>query len=188
MLNINEIWKPIKGFELFYEISNLGNIRNSKGRIMSPYINNRGYHCIDLTVNKVRTKHLVHRLVLLTFVGNPTNLPEVNHLDENKSNNTLANLEWCSRSHNKQHSMKSGTYDKIYTLRNSLGKKHKPNTASKYHNVSYDKERNKWAAVIISNKQHFGFKRFDTEIEAALHVNWIIDTYGFTDRPKNIID
>lgn len=187
MLNNNEeIWKPVKGFENYYEISTLGRIRNSR-KIMKTYINNSGYECIDFTVNKVRTKHLVHRLMLLTFVDNPNNLPEVNHKDENKANNTLDNLEWCSRSHNKQHSIKSGTYNKIFTQKNTLGKKHKPNTASKYHNVGYDKERNKWTAVIISNKQRLGFKRFDTEEEAALHVNWIIDQYNLTDRPKNII-
>lgn len=184
--NNNEIWKPVKGFETYYEISTLGNIRNSR-KIMKTYTNNRGYVCIDFTVNKVRTKHLVHRLVMMTFTPNPSNLPEVNHKDENKSNNALSNLEWCSRSHNKQHSMATGTYNKIYTTKNSLGKKHKPNTASKYHNVGYDKERKKWTAVVISNKQKLGFKRFDTEEEAALHVNYIIDTYGLIDRPKNII-
>ena len=187
MLNDNnEIWKPVKGFENYYEISTLGKIRNSR-KVMKTYFNNSGYECIDFTINKVRTKHLVHRLVMLTFVDNPDNLPEVNHKDEDKANNALTNLVWCSRSYNKQHSIKSGAYNKIFTSKNSLGKKHKPNTASKYHNVSYDKERKKWTAVIISNKQKLGFKRFDTEEEAALHVNWIIDTYGLTDRPKNII-
>ena len=186
LTNNTETWKPAKGFESYYEVSSLGNVRNSR-KVMKTYTNNRGYICIDFTVNKKRTKHLVHRLVLLAFTSNASNLPEVNHIDEDKSNNALTNLEWCTRSHNKQHSMKTGTYNKIYTAKNSLGKKHKPNTASKYHNVSYDKARNKWTAVIISNKQKFGYKRFDTEIEAALHVNYIIDTYNFTDRPKNII-
>lgn len=187
MLNNNEIWKPIKDFEVYYEASTLGQIRNSRGKIMKSYINNKGYHCIDFRVNNVRTKHLVHRVVLTTFVVNTANLPEVNHIDENKSNNTLSNLEWCSRAYNKQHSIASGTYHKLYTMKNSLGKKHKANTASKYHNVGYDKDRNKWTATIVDNKKRYGFKRFDTEVEAALHVNWIIDTYKFTDRPKNII-
>ena len=189
MLNIDiEIWKPVPGFELYYEVSSFGNIRNSRKRIMKPYVNNKGYHCIDFQVNSIRTKHLIHRLVLLTFTPNPDNLPEVNHIDEDKSNNNLSNLEWCTRSYNKQHSMQSGTYNKIYTQKNALGKKHKKNTASKYHNVSYDKDRNKWTACIIADKKRYGFKRFDTENEAALHVNYIIDTYGFSDRPKNIVD
>ena len=186
MLNNNEIWKPVKGFEDYYYISNYGRIKNNR-KILKTYMNNSGYTCIDFTINKCRTKHLVHRLVCLTFLDNPDSLPEVNHKDEDKSNNNLDNLEWCSRSHNKQHSIKSGTYDYLFTSKHTLGKKHKPNTTSKYHNVSYDKHRNKWVAVIIDNKKKFGFKRFNTEIEAALHVNTIIDTYNFTNRPKNII-
>lgn len=188
MLNENnEIWKPIPGFESHYEASNFGNIRNSRGKLRKAYVNNKGYHCIDLSVSNTRTKHLVHRLVATTFIVNTGELPEVNHIDEDKSNNAVINLEWVTRSANKQHSMATCTYDKLYTTKNSLGKKHKPNTSSKYHNVSYDKVRDKWSAVIISNKTKYGFKRFNTEIEAALHVNYIIDVYGFTDRPKNII-
>ena len=186
MLNDNEIWKPVIGYETHYWVSNKGKIKNSR-KIMKTYINNSGYECIDFTVNKVRTKFLVHRLVCAAFLDNIDNLPEVNHKDENKLNNTLENLEWCSRSHNKQHSIKTGAYNYLFTAKHTLGKKHKRNTTSIYHNVSYDKERNKWTAVIIHNKQKFGFKRFDTEIEAALHVNTIIDTYNFTNRPKNII-
>ena len=185
MLNDNEIWKPIPGFENLYWASNQGRIKNSR-KVMKTYFNNSGYECIDFTKEKVKTKHLVHRLVCQTFLENPNNLPEVNHKDENKSNNTLENLEWCSRSHNKQHSMARGTYDYLFTAKHTLGKKHKT-THSKFHNVGYDKARDKWIAVIIENKQRLGFKRFDTEIEAALHVNWIIDTYNLTGRPKNII-
>jgi len=187
VLNNNETWKPVKGFEKFYEVSNKGNIRNAKGKIMKTHTNNRGYVMIDFTVNKVRTKKLVHRVVMETFVANVNNLPEVNHKDENKSNNYLTNLEWCTRSHNKQHSMKSGTYNKIYTQKNSLGKKHLPKAKSKYHNVGWDKSRSKWTATIRHNGKNLERKRFDTEKEAALHVNYLIDKYLLTDRPKNII-
>lgn len=183
----NEIWKEVTDYEGIYWISDKGRVKNNR-KIMKFYRINSGYLCIDFTVNKSKKKYLVHRLVAQHFCNNFSNLPEVNHVDENKNNNYATNLEWCSRSHNKQHSMVTGTYDKIYTQRNSLGKKHKPNTASKYHNVSYDKNRNRWVAVIIHQKQKYGFKRFKTEEEAALHVNWIIDTYNLDDRPKNIIN
>ena len=96
MLNDNEIWKPIPGFENLYWASNQGRIKNSR-KVMKTYFNNSGYECIDFTKEKVKTKHLVHRLVCQTFLENPDNLPEVNHKDENKSNNTLENLEWCRR-------------------------------------------------------------------------------------------
>lgn len=187
MLNNNEIWKPVKGFETVYQVSNLGNIKNSRGRVMKPYVNNKGYHCIDFTVNKVRTKKLVHRVVMEAFTPNFLCLPEVNHRDEDKSNNQLTNLEWCTRSQNKQHSMKTGTYDKIYTTKNSLGKKHLPNPKSSYHNVGYDKARGKWTATIRHEGKNLERKRFDTEKEAALHVNYLIDKYGLHDRPKNVI-
>ena len=83
--------------------------------------------------------------------------------------------------------MKTGTYNKIYETKNTLGKKHLPNTKSKYHNVTYDKNRNKWVGQIRHEKKNWYMKRFNTEVEAALHVNWIIDKLELTDRPKNVI-
>ena len=186
--NNNEIWKPIKGFEKLYEVSNLGRIRNTRGKVMKTYTINSGYECLKFTVNGKRTSHLVHRLVANAFITKPKvdYKLEVNHIDEDKYNNKVDNLEWVSSSENKQHSMKSGRYDKIFTAKNTLGKKHKSNV-SKYHNVGYDKNRNKWVAVVRHNKKNYYSKRFNTEKEAALHVNWIIDELGLTDRPKNII-
>lgn len=183
----NEQWKPVNGYEGIYWISNKGRVKNAR-KVMKFYQINSGYLCVDFTVNKVKQKFLVHRLVAAHFCDNSKDYPEVNHIDECKVNNCAENLEWCSRSHNKQHSIATGTYDKIFIQKNALGKKHKKNTASKYHNVSYDKARDRWIAVIIHNKQKYGFKRFKTEKEAALHVNKIIDEHRFTDRPKNIVD
>ena len=188
MLNNNIQFQPLVGFEKFYEISPNGDIRSIRfNKIMKTYTNNSGYICIDLKDDDKKHKKLIHRLVAENFIPNPSNHPEVNHIDEDKSNNSTSNLEWCSRSHNKQHSMATGTYNKIYTTRNSLGKKHLPNSASKYHNVGYDSSRKKWTACVMHNKKRLEFKRFDTEIEAALHVNYIIDKYQLLDRPKNII-
>jgi hypothetical protein len=194
MLNGNNIidlpaesWKPVRGYEQLYWVSNKGRVKNSR-KLMKFYRISSGYLCIDFTSNKVKKKFLVHRLVAANFLDNTEEYPEVNHIDENKDNNTTSNLEWCSCSHNTQHSIASGTYDKIYTTRNTLGKKHLPNTSSKYHNVSYDKNRDKWVAQIRHQGKNCGMKRFNTEIEAALHVNTVIDEIGLIDRPKNIID
>ena len=188
MLNNNEIWKPVKGFENYYSVSNTGKVKSLRfDKIMSTFVNNSGYECIEFRVDKKRTRKLVHRVVMEAFVPNSSKLPEVNHKDENKLNNCLSNLEWCTRSFNKQHSMKTGTYNKIYTQKNTLGKKHLPNTKSKYHNVTYDKNRNKWVGQIRHQGKNYYMKRFNTEAEAAEHVNWIIDKLGLTDRPKNII-
>ena len=184
----NEIWKPVENYEKFYEVSNKGRIRNTRNKIMKTYKINSGYEAIKFTVNTKRTSHLIHRLVAKAFLDNPKNLPEVNHINENKMDNKIDNLEWVSSSQNKQHSLKSGTYDKIYTQCNTLGKKNNYKRYSNYHNVTFQKSRNKWAATVRINGKNMFPKRFDTEIEAALHVNWIIDELGLTDRSKNIID
>lgn len=183
----NEEWKPVKGYENTYWVSSLGRVKNSR-KIMKFYRINSGYLCIDFTVNKIKKKFLVHRLVAITFLNNSNNYPEVNHINEDKNNNAINNLEWCSRRHNTQHSIATGTYDKIFTQKNTLGKKHKKTCKSKYHNVSWDKNRKRWQASIRHEGKTWYQKRFKTEEEAALHVNWIIDQLGLTDRPKNIID
>lgn len=183
----DEIWLPIPNYENLYWISNQGRVRNNR-KVMKTYRINSGYLCIDLTNNKVKKKYLLHRLVATTFLCNLNNHKEVNHIDECKDNNSVNNLEWCSSSYNKQHSIATGTYNALYTTKNSLGKKHIPNTLSKYHNVTYDKNRGKWSAGIRHQGKNIEFKRFTTEIEAALHVNYIIDKYQLTDRPKNIIE
>lgn len=188
MLNTdNEKWLPIIGFEKLYEVSNLGQIRNSRDKTMKSYTINSGYQALKFTVNNERTSVLVHRVVAQAFHSNPDNLPEVNHKDEDKGNNSASNLEWASSSQNKQHSLATGTYDAIYETKNTLGKKHKKTCLSKYHNVSWDKNRNRWQASVRHEKKTWYQKRFILEDDAALHVNWILDELGLTDRPKNII-
>jgi len=182
----NEIWKPIKDFEDYYEVSTKGRVRNKKGNIMKTYIINSGYECLKFTIKTKITAHLVHRLVAATFLPNTGNLREVNHIDGNKRNNELSNLEWCSSSDNKKHAFKTGLRTKESCM-GTLGKKHK-SKVSKYHNVGYDNSRNKWTASVRHNGVTYYQKRFNTEIEAALHVNWIIDKLNLKDRPKNIID
>jgi hypothetical protein len=182
----NEEWLPVKNYENLYWISSLGRVKNAR-KIMKPYKINSGYLCIDFNRNLSRQKFLMHRLVAQAFLPNDDLLPEVNHINENKEDNSVTNLQWCTSSANKQHSIASGTYDAIFTTNNTLGKKHLPNTSSSYHNVTYDKRRGKWAGTIRHNGKNLERKRFNTEVEAALYINYLIDKYGFTDRPKNII-
>jgi hypothetical protein len=192
MLNCNienlpdEIWVPVPSYENLYWVSNKGRVKNSR-KIMKFYQINSGYLCIDFTINHQKTKHLVHRLVATAFIPNEKNDKEVNHIDENKHNNSVENLQWCTSSYNKQYSMATGAYDAIYETKNSLGKKHLPDTWSSYHNVTFDKARGKWSATIRANGKNIEAKRFSTEVEAALHINYLIDKYNLTDRPKNII-
>lgn len=95
-----EIFKPIKGYEDLYEVSDLGNVRNkASGKLLKPFRDRGGYLRVDLC-NGIRKSKLIHRLVAQVFLPNPLNLPQVNHIDENKSNNNVDNLEWCTAQYN----------------------------------------------------------------------------------------
>ena len=95
-----ESWKIVSGYDYPYMISDYGRVRGTKG-IMKQYDNGYGYLVVEFRKNG-RRKHLrVHRLVAGAFIPNPENLPEVNHKDEDKHNNFVTNLEWCTSSYNK---------------------------------------------------------------------------------------
>ena len=104
MLNImDEIWKKIDGYNGDYEISSLGRVKSykrNKSKIMSNTIDSRGYYQIGLRVNMKPKSLLVHRLVAKAFIQNANGYEFINHKDENKLNNHVDNLEWCTRSYN----------------------------------------------------------------------------------------
>ena len=98
---VKEIWKDIAGYEGDYRISNTGKIYSIKRNRMLKQSNQPdGYYRVRLCFNGVVKSFLVHRLVATTFISNPTGLLEVNHIDEDKSNNSIINLEWTSRKDN----------------------------------------------------------------------------------------
>ena len=103
--HMTEVWKDIKGFEGRYQVSNLGQVRSIDvkvgnrffiRRILVPIKNSQGYMIVNLS----RKAHKVHRLVAIAFLDNPNNYRCVNHKDENKANNRVDNLEWCSYKYN----------------------------------------------------------------------------------------
>ena len=106
---MEEEWRPIEGYE-HYEVSNLGRVRswiNNKWRrrsapkILSLHRLTKGYLGVSLSsAPKVSKTIKVHRLVAKAFIPNPDNLPQVNHKDENKTNNCVSNLEWCTNKYN----------------------------------------------------------------------------------------
>jgi len=99
---MQEIWKDIKGYEGKYQISNLGNVKSflkGKEYLLKPY-STRGYLSIGLWDGQKKQTVLIHRLVASAFIPNPNGYKEINHKDENKSNNNINNLEWCTREYN----------------------------------------------------------------------------------------
>lgn len=120
--NMTEIWKDVKNYEGLYQVSNLGRIRSfynykrNGNNILTPQIK-RGYYQVGLRKDKKRKWYQLHRLIATAFIPNPNNLPQVNHKDENKLNNSIDNLEWCSVSYN-------NTYgNRIQKVINKTGKK-----------------------------------------------------------------
>ena len=98
---MNEVFLDIPGYEKLYQISNFGNIKNIKtGRILRPFKDKDGYLQVDLFKNGIKKRAVVHRLVAQSFIPNLTNLPQVNHKDEDKTNNFVDNLEWCDNKYN----------------------------------------------------------------------------------------
>ena len=114
---MEEIWKPVVGYEGLYEVSNLGRVKSlpklhkmdirknykgymTKEKILKNILNNKGYFTLSLVKDFRKTHKQVPRLVAQAFIPNPDNLPQVNHKDGNKTNNKVDNLEWCTPTHN----------------------------------------------------------------------------------------
>ena len=116
-----EIWKDIKDYEGYYQVSNLGNVRSVeryvnhklygdmliKSKILKFGKTNRGYLVVQLWRNNKGHSKTVHRLVLEAFIPNINNKPEINHNDGIKTNNALSNLEWSTISENRKHAYKN---------------------------------------------------------------------------------
>ncbi len=96
-----EIWADINEFEGLYEISTFGNVRNKiSGHLLKGMETEKGYLTVVLQFKSKRKRVKIHRLVAEAFIPNPLNLPQVNHIDEDKKKNLLNNLEWCTNQYN----------------------------------------------------------------------------------------
>lgn len=127
----NEIWKNIKGYEGLYQISNLGNVRSVpriidsqfKGKpikrevyekILKKSSTKFGYDYVCLSKDGKTKKYKIHRLVGEHFIPNLENKRTINHIDGNKHNNTVENLEWATYKENQQHAIRTGLWNKEY--------------------------------------------------------------------------
>lgn len=150
-------WKQIPCFEN-YQASSCGlvrsidrevagscsSVRNIKGRILKPWLNN-GRLIVSLYLHNKRTHQSVHRLIGLTFIGNH---PEFDHKDRNPQNNRLSNLRPCTH---------------LQNMANSESRK----GTSRFKGVSWDRNRNKWQVHIMTNYKSKALGRFHNEIDAA---------------------
>lgn len=109
---MREEWRPVVGYEGYYEVSNLGKVRrldgldarghHIKGRILSPRKSSNGYLQVQLSFGTSR-EYRIHRLVAEAFLPNPKKKSDVNHINENKTDNRVENLEWATRKENMRH-------------------------------------------------------------------------------------
>ena len=122
-----EIWRPVKGYENLYEVSNHGNVRSLdrvvvqgnrhgtqsireyKGKLLKAQsFKKTGYKYVNLAKNGRFERFTIHRLVAIAFIDKPEGLDVINHIDSNPTNNHVSNLEWCTQSYNVQYSYDTG--------------------------------------------------------------------------------
>jgi hypothetical protein len=143
-----EEFKAIENYD--YSISNFGNVKNNKtGKIIKPQLDDKGYYKVGLHKNGGRKKFKVHRLVGIAFIPNPKNKPQIDHIDNIKTNNNVNNLRWCTNSENNQ--------NKGITKNNTSGVK------------GVDFHKGKWRALINNNgkKYHLGcFENIEDAVKA----------------------
>ena len=125
---MKEIWIDCKGYEGKYQVSNLGRVWSVRSqKYLKGFADKDGYLGVHLTAKNGKRKiERIHRLVAIAFLDNPNNLPVVNHKDENKTNNNVDNLEWCSVGYNNIYSkgkaVKCIELDRVFDCSQSAAK------------------------------------------------------------------
>lgn len=166
----NEIWKTIDEYE-FYMVSNLGNVKSiertvphpraksgvsiKREHLLKPNITHKGYLTVKLYNGNKAKSVVIHRLVAKAFIPNPYNLPQVNHIDENKTNNCVENLEWCTNDYNAHYG--TAIKRKSESIRNSEA--HKAYSERRCKKVAQLDDRNNilkvWKSVVATKNGGF---------------------------------
>lgn len=114
---MDELWRPVVGYEGWYEVSNLGEVKRvmpgtgTRCRVLKPYLDTKGYYSYTLTVLGKQKDHLAHRIVAYAWIENAKDRPCINHIDSNRKNNVVSNLEWVTYKENTNHCIKNGRFN-----------------------------------------------------------------------------
>lgn len=150
---MDEVWRDIKDYEGLYQVSNLGDVRslnyNQTGEIkVLKQGNAKGYKRVGLFKNGKTKQYSVHRLVALAFISNPDDLPMVNHKDEDKTNNNVNNLEWCTHEYNMSYGTRNERISKKHKgkhrseeTKKKISEGHKGKTLSEEHKKNLSETR-----------------------------------------------
>lgn len=112
-----EAWKEVPGTNGKIEVSSTGRVRSvlrGKPFELKTQKDQKGYHRLRVTIDREKKSFKLHRLVAQAFIDNPEGLPQVNHIDGNKDNNHVSNLEWVSNSENARHAIANGLWDSVF--------------------------------------------------------------------------
>ena len=160
---MEEEFKKIDGYDN-YEVSNQGYVRNTDtGRVLKQGKNPNGYYFITLSKNGIGKSFKIHRLIGLYFIPNPENLREIDHIDRNKTNNSISNLRWISHSNNNRNKPK------------------KQNISSKFKGVSFYKGIGKYVARIKINNKNKYIGYYDKEDDAGRAFDNFVKQHNLTE-------
>ena len=162
---MQEIWKPVTGYEGLYEVSNMGNFRklclNGTIKVLKTTKNNWGYHTIGLWKNKKVKQYRASRLIAEAFIPNPDNKPYVDHIDTNKDNNKVDNLRWVSPSENSNN---------ILSRKHMLESWESEERREKQRRINLGKNHPRARAVYQLDEDDTVLNTFATTTEAALSI------------------
>lgn len=176
-----EIWRDIKGYEGLYQVSNLGRVRSlqfvnnrykvrtPRLKVLKPSYDKYGYLMLGLCKDGKHKNVHPHRLVAEAFIPNPENKPQVNHIDGNKINNCVNNLEWCTHGENQKHAHRIGIKQ-----------------ATKYWTGKFGKEHHNSKPILQYDLNGNFIKRWDSmsDIERELNIRHGRIWYCCTNRQK----
>lgn len=155
-----ENWKDINGYENSYQVSDLGNVRSVNrvcngrhlnGKLMKPVMDEDGYLKVHLSKNGKATYYFVHRIVAENFIENPNGLKEINHKDENKTNNRVDNLEWCSTKYNINYGHRNKKVSKALSGENAASHKLTKDQVDEIRRL-YSENKIEYNTLFLSNK------------------------------------